>query len=223
VLDRLQLRGDERVLDAGCGTGRISQQLLERLPRGQLVALDGDPAMIAQARRRLSPAGERVEFVLANLDDPLPITPVDAIFSTATFHWVKDHDRLFGNLAAALKPGGQLVAQFGGAGNVSSFLAVMNELGQNGQETWNFPTAEDTAARLKRLGFTDVRVWLNAEPTPFASRQEMAEFTRVSCLGPWLARLPVGRHDELVQAVAERLHNLELDYVRLNVIARQAA
>ena len=103
VLDRLELRGDERVLDAACGTGRVSEQLLERIPRGKLVALDGDAAMIAEARGRLARFGEQVEFVVADLLDPLPIGggPVDAGFSTAAFHWIKDHDRLFANLALA--------------------------------------------------------------------------------------------------------------------------
>ncbi len=127
VLDRLPLRGDERVLDAGCGSGRVTELLLERLPDGQVVALDGSAAMIDEARRRLATAeaAGRVTFVTADLLDPLPIDPpVDAILSTATFHWITDHDALFRNLAAVIRPGGRFVAQCGGAGNVATVLAA---------------------------------------------------------------------------------------------------
>src|SRR3954468_14848911 len=108
VLDRLELRGDERVVDAGCGTGRVTAALLERLPRGQVVAVDGSPAMVEQVRERL---GDRVDARVAALLELELDAPVDAILSTATFHWIADHDRLFSRLLAALKPGGRLVAQ----------------------------------------------------------------------------------------------------------------
>ena len=104
VLDRLPLDGDERVLDAGCGSGRVTELLAARLPRGRVVALDGSPSMVEAARERLARFGDRVEYVVADLGAPLPLDgPVDAIVSTATFHWVPDHDALFANLAAVLR------------------------------------------------------------------------------------------------------------------------
>jgi len=222
VLDRLELRGDERVLDAGCGTGRVSEQLLERLPRGTLVALDADPAMIASARERLGPYGPRVEYVVANLSEPLPIQPVDAIFSTAALHWVRNHDLLFANLGAVLRPGGQLVAQFGGAGNVRTFLKVVEEMGVAGRVPWTFPTPEDTRRRLEAAGFVDIDAWLHDEPTPFDSLDDMDAFIRTSCLGPWLKDMSAERGDSFAREVASRIPRLELDYVRLNVVARKA-
>ena len=102
VLDRLELRGDERVLDAGCGTGRVTAALLERLPRGEVVAVDGSPAMVEQARERL---GERADVRVADLLELELESPVDAILSTATFHWIGDHDRLFARLRDVLVPG----------------------------------------------------------------------------------------------------------------------
>ncbi len=106
VLDRLPLEGDERVLDAGCGSGRVTELLAARLPRGRVVALDGSPSMVEAAKERLAPFGDRIEYVVADLGKPLPIEGlVDAIVSTATFHWVPDHDALFANLATVLAPG----------------------------------------------------------------------------------------------------------------------
>jgi trans-aconitate 2-methyltransferase len=126
VLERLPLKGSERVLDAGCGSGRVTELLAERLPEGTVVALDGSSAMVEAARTRLERFGDRIEYVVADLLDPLPVEPVDAILSTATFHWVLDHDRLFRNLAAVLRPGGRLVAQCGGAGNIARVNAVIS-------------------------------------------------------------------------------------------------
>jgi trans-aconitate methyltransferase len=121
VLDRLPLRGDETVLDAGCGSGRVTRLLLERLPRGRVVAVDAAPAMVEQARAAL---GDRATVLLADLAELELDEPVDAVFSNAVFHWVADHERLFTRLHAALRPGGRLVAQCGGEGNVERFLAV---------------------------------------------------------------------------------------------------
>src|SRR4051794_32835933 len=111
VIDRLGLRGDERVLDAGCGSGRVTEALLERVPSGHVVAVDGSEAMIEQLRERL---GDRVEAFAAALLDLTLDEPVDAILSTATFHWIDDHERLFQRLRAVLAPGGRFAAQCGG-------------------------------------------------------------------------------------------------------------
>ena len=111
VLDRLPLRGDERVLDAGCGTGRVTELLLERVPDGHVVALDASSRMLTEAGKRLGRFGARVELVHADLLEPIPTDPVDAVVSTATLHWIDDHDALFRNIATVLRPGGRLAAQ----------------------------------------------------------------------------------------------------------------
>jgi len=116
VLDRLVLRGDETVLDAGCGTGNVTRVLHERLPGGRVIAVDAAPSMVEQARDLLPAA---VEVRQADLLELTLSERVDAVLSTATFHWIGDHDRLFARLHAALTPGGRLVAQCGGHGNVA--------------------------------------------------------------------------------------------------------
>ena len=222
VLDRLPLAGDERVLDAGCGSGRVTERLAERLPHGQVVALDGSPAMVDAARQRLAPFGDRVEFVVADLGRPLPIAPVDAILSTATFHWVPDHDALFHNLAAVLKPSGLLVAQCGGVGNIASIQRVLATLGDGWLGDVHFETPDATRARLEAAGFREIDCWLTDEPTTFEPGEPLEAYLRTVVLGSHLARMPPSEHDAFVRAVAAGLPEPRIDYVRLNITARRA-
>lgn len=220
VIDRLPLAGDERVLDAGCGSGRVTERLADRLPRGQVVALDSSPSMIEEARRRLARFGDRVDYVVADLGRPLPLAgTVDAILSTATFHWVPDHDALFRNLAAVLRPGGRLVAQFGGAGNIATVLRVLATVGDGWLGPAHFETAESTAARLAAAGFADAECWLQPEPTTFEPGEPFETYLATVVLGAHLERLPARERDPFVREVARRLEHPVLDYVRLNVVA----
>jgi trans-aconitate 2-methyltransferase len=221
VIDRLPLRGDERVLDAGCGSGRVTELLAERLPGGTIVALDGSPAMIEQARLRLARYDARIEYLIADLGRPIPLAaPVDAVVSTATFHWVPDHDALFRNLAAVLVRGGRLVAQCGGAGNVASVMRVLASIGDGWLGDVVFATPEATARRLEAAGFSELDCWLTEEPTTFEAGEPFETFLRTVILGAHLARLPEGEHDAFVRTVADRLGEPKIDYVRLNIVAR---
>jgi trans-aconitate 2-methyltransferase len=219
VLDRLDLRGDERVLDAGCGTGRVTAALVERLPRGEVIAVDGSQAMVEQARDRL---GGSAHVFAADLLELQLDGPVDAILSTATFHWIPDHERLFARLHAVLKPGGRLVAQCGGAGNVAAVRAAIDAVAHPALAgwpgPWSFATTAETAARLTRAGFTDVWTWSQTVPvTP----DDPAEYLTTVVLGSHLERLDPGERDAFVGAVLANLEApLTIDYVRLNMLAR---
>jgi trans-aconitate 2-methyltransferase len=222
VLDRLALGGDEVVLDAGCGSGRVTELLAELLPRGRVVALDGSPAMLDEARRRLARFGGRVEFVEADLRRALPIAdPVDAIFSTATFHWIEDHEALYRHLAAVIRPGGQLVAQYGGGANIASVLRVLATVGDGWLGQKHFAWPDETASWLEAAGFDDINVWLNPEPTQLEPGEPFKAFLRTVILGDHLARLPEADRDAFVDEVAAGLPSAEIDYVRLNVTARR--
>jgi trans-aconitate 2-methyltransferase len=223
VLDRLPLTGDERVLDAGCGSGRVTELLAERLPRGHVVALDASASMIEAARERLARFGDRVDYVVADLGHPLPIDePVDAILSTATFHWVPDHDALFLNLAAVIRPGGWLVAQCGGAGNIASIRAVLATIGDGWLGASHFETPLDTVQRLDAAGFADIECWLTDEPTRFEPGEPFETFLRTVIMGAHVQRLPEDERDAFVREVASRLPEPVVDYVRLNITARRS-
>jgi trans-aconitate 2-methyltransferase len=222
VIDRLELDGHERLLDAGCGTGRVTTLLLERLPGGRVIALDGSSAMIAEASARFADE-PRVELVVADLTQPLPIDgPVDAILSTATFHWITDHASLFRNLASVLRPGGQLVAQCGGAGNISSLERIISGMGHTFGGEKTFATAEETRARLEAAGFDDVDTWLNDEPTPIPA-EDLEAFMQTVCLGGIVDDMAPDERARFVHEVASRMPEPVIDYVRLNIVARRAA
>jgi trans-aconitate 2-methyltransferase len=223
VLERLELNGDETVLDAGCGSGRVTEELAKRLPAGRVLAVDGSEAMIAKARERL---GERADYVVADLSELEVEEPVDVVFSTATFHWIIDHDRLFQHLRGAIRPGGRLVAQCGGEGNVAQHAAAIRAVAARPQfaphlinlaSMWNFAAPGDTERRLGAAGFSEAHCWL--EPKPVTPADSL-KFTMTVTLGPHLARLP----EELRQPFAEAVLDLSdepltLDYVRLNIEA----
>ena len=223
VLDRLPLAGNERVLDAGCGTGRVTESLLDRLPIGHVIALDGSPSMIQGARERLERFGDRVTYLVADLGRPIPVDgPVDAILSTATFHWVPDHDALFANLAAVLRPGGLLVAQCGGAGNIANVQRVLASIGDGWLGPVHFETPMVTADRLSTAGFRDIECWLTDEATRFEAGEPFETYLRTVVLGAHLERLPEADRDGFVRAVANGLDEPVIDYVRLNIVARLA-
>ncbi len=223
VLDRLTLEGDETVLDAGCGSGRVTEQLLDRLPRGHVIALDASEDMLRQARERLGDAEGRVEFVRADLARPLPLAPasMDAVVSTATFHWVLDHDALFANLAQVMRPGARLAVQCGGSGNLAGVLGAVRDLGVTGEDTWTFATPEETRARLEAAGFDEIEVWLNDEPTDIPAA-DFESYLATVILGSHLQRMPEEARAPFVHEVASRLPEPRLDYVRLNILARRA-
>ena len=226
VLDRLPLNGDETVLDAGCGSGRVTAMLLERLPRGRVVAVDASPSMVEKARESLDPA--RATVMLSDLAELELDEPVDAAFSNAVFHWVLDHERLFARLEAALQPGAPLIAQYGGEGNVKRFLEVASEVSardpyaahlRDFRQTWNFTSAEYARSTLEAAGFTQIEAWL--EPRPMQLSEPVA-FLHSVCLGPHLEHLPEDVGRRFVADVRERLGDpAVIDYVRLNISARK--
>ena len=242
VLDRLSLRGDETVLDAGCGTGRLTALMLERLPHGKVVALDQSANMLDQARVSLEPRfGNRVSYLQRDLlmlgQEPDLDQAVDVVFSTATFHWVRDHPALFRSLFQALKPGGRLIAQCGGGPNIAAIagraMAILRSdryapLVGDWPGPWEFADPVTTADRLGAAGFVDVETGLFHAPVTMPDADTYHEFLTTVVLGTHLERIP----DEtlrrefiasLVDAGAADTPPFVLDYWRLNLQARRPA
>jgi trans-aconitate 2-methyltransferase len=234
VVERIPLEGDEDVLDAGCGTGRVTRLLAERVPAGTVLGIDGSAQMVAEATRQLADLGDRVRFRQADLTELAVDDPVDLIVSTATFHWILDHENLFARLHAALRPGGRLVAQCGGAGNIAATLASAAEAAAEPPfaphlaeppESWFFADDATTVARLALAGFVDAHAWLERVPAILPGIDEGAEFLTTVVLRHHLELLPDHLRAPFARAVAERRARpdgrVEIDYVRLNLEARR--
>ncbi|MGI8476014.1 MAG: class I SAM-dependent methyltransferase [Thermomicrobiales bacterium] len=239
VLARLPTRGDETALDAGCGTGRLTAELLERLPGGRVIAVDRSANMLDAAREHLSPRfGDRVSFRqmdLQSIDRGVLGEEVDLVFSTATFHWIPDHPRLFAGLASLLRPGGHLVAQCGGGPNIARLRARAATL-QDAPEfaphfagwpgPWTFADDVTTAARLAAAGFDGIGTGRVADQTILADAAAYREFLATVVLGQHLARLPDDELrtrfvDALTVQAATDAPAFMLDYWRLNMHARR--
>lgn len=229
----VEFRGDEVVVDAGCGTGRVTELLLERLPEGAVLAVDVSEEMVAAAAERFA-KDDRVTVERQDLLELDVGEPVGVIFSTATFHWILDHDRLFHRLAENLKPGGRLAAQCGGTGNVARVLETAEKVMREDRfrkafDGWtdakHFADPETTKSRLEKAGFEEMETWLHEEPTEFDSVEKLARYLRTVILRQHVAVLPEGERDAFVRAVAERMSEqgpLIVDYVRLNMLARRS-
>ena len=199
IIARAGIRPGEIVLDAGCGGGSVTSRLLELTPT--VIAVDADPAMVEQARRTLP------DWIPVYRQDLLELDvaePVDVVFSCAVFHWITDHERLFERLHSVLKPGGRLIAQCGGKGNIAGVLAIVGE--RPGR--WLYADGAETEHRLRAAGFRDAHAWLERKPT------------RVDDMEAFLRTVVLHADPDAAATAARIAPQIEaIDFVRLNMEA----
>ncbi|HEU4939175.1 MAG TPA: methyltransferase domain-containing protein [Vicinamibacterales bacterium] len=245
VAARLMPSAGERILDLGCGTGRLTAEMAQ-MPEIIVVGLDASAAMLAQAYRGQTPvgdlptgvnlAGRGLTPVYVRADGAaLPFASAfDAIFSAAVFHWIPDHDQLFRSVHQALKPGGRVIAQCGGAGNLDRLYGRARALMDfreyrvhfTGWTNFNhFENVADTEQRLYRAGFEEIDVSLVNSPVTFDTRAAFNEFVAAVCLRHHLDRLPSAARDGFMRQITDQACGddppLTLDYWRLNIAARK--
>ena len=233
VLDRLAPKSGERILDIGCGTGRLTSQIPQRAAGADVAALDRSHAMLLQARLHYADAAHYAQADGVRL--PFADGLFDAVFSTATFHWIKDHDRLFGEIHRVLKPGGRLVSQCGGGPNLQALYRRAQQLRatppygryfEGWDDPWHFAAPDETERRLHAAGFQAIRVTLEAAQTPFPDAPAYEEFITTVCMRHHLERLPDTLRQPFVSELARQAATddppLTLDYWRLNISARKA-
>jgi trans-aconitate 2-methyltransferase len=237
VIARLEPAAGERILDLGCGTGRLTREIQNSIDGGRVVGLDRSGSMLAVARASAAPDAFRAVAYVQGSGDALPFRcAFDAVFSAATLHWIRDHEALFASVFEALVPGGRFVAQCGGEGNLRHLLEHAatrmsapdyERYFRDWREPWNFADPDATAARLARAGFHDINAWLEEAPADLGNAEAYGEFIACVCIRHHLERLPLELRDPFVRTITERAARDErpfvLDYRRLNIDAKKAS
>jgi trans-aconitate methyltransferase len=214
VMTRLHLRGDERVLDVGCGDGKVTAEIARAVPRGRVLGVDASPEMIAFARQ-VFPA-----MVAPNLTfqicDARKLGALggefDLIFSNAALHWVDDHQAFLRGAAAELRPGGRLLVSCGGKGNAHDvFLALRPEMRlarwreyfRNLPVPYFFHSPADYRKWLPENGFHSHELKLAPKDAAYAGADGLAAWVRTTWL-PYVHRVPEDRREEFIAAVIRR-------------------
>jgi trans-aconitate 2-methyltransferase len=228
ALGRLALRGDETVLELGCGSGRDSERLLAALPHGRLVAVDGSRQMLEQLRARLGDGDGRLDVLHRDLREPFDLHgrhgPFDAVMSVATLHWLPDHQHIFDELAQLLRPGGRCVIEAGGDGNIAGFLDALGAVHDaESSRFWNFADVAQTRARLHTAGFERIAVRLRPDEARLEDRAQLEAFVATVMLAAPLRKIPSDQRAGLVMAVCDRLPEPAIDFVRLQIEATRAS
>jgi trans-aconitate methyltransferase len=234
VLDLLPLQSGERVLDLGCGTAHLTQQIAERGAR--VVGFDASAEMLEEARR-LYPTLHLVQadashFSITELGEK---EPFDAVFSNATLHWIPNAEGVVRSVYAALKPQGRFVAEFGGKGNVATIRRAAREAlqdltGRDIPDRFYFPSLAEYASLLERCGFHVEAMWHFDRPTPLEGADGIANWLRMFGSAILYDIDDTIREAACVQA-QERLRESPLasngawtaDYVRLRFVVRKVA
>jgi trans-aconitate methyltransferase len=224
LLELLKAQPRSRILDLGCGTGQLTAQIAEQ--GATVLGLDASSAMIAQAKSNF-PA---LEFAVADATTFSVAEPFDAIFSNATLHWVKPPEQAAARIFAALKPGGRLVLEMGGYGNISGIMQatqqVLQSWGLPFSHPWYFPSLGEYSHLLEQHGFRVQMAQLFPRPTRLEAGELGLENWIRQFGTAWLESVPLERHSEFFAQVADvargKLWQEEAwfaDYVRLRVVA----
>lgn len=215
VIDGLALRGNETLIDAGCGSGRDAQRAIEYLPEGRIIGLDASDSMRAAFADRFLDVTS-AEVRAADLMQPWPVDPecADAVMSVAAFHWLDRHDLVWAQVARALRPGGRVRIDAGGAGNLTRLLGAVDRVGASELlPTWNYAGVDETLGHLRAAGLVPIEVRLRMAPAYFADDDTYARYLSDVVL----------HHlsDEQRREVAAIMGDRCVDYVRLEVAARK--
>ena len=239
LIAKLGLAGNERVLDIGCGDGRVTAEIARNLPQGNVTGVDSSPEMIQFARDHF-PQQEHsnLSFRLGDAR-ALPFSEAfDVVFSTAALHWIRDHKPVLAGIAESLRAGGKLLIQMGGRGNAEHALRAGTIVQKrpewvqyfNGFSfAYGFFDNAEYRGWLIESGFEPVRVELIPKDMTYSSRRDFAAWIRTTWL-PWMARLPETRRSGFIEEVMdEYLKNypadtdgtIHISMVRLEVEAKK--
>jgi len=211
LIDQLSLRGDERILDLGCGDGSLTRLLAERVPRGSVLGIDAAVQMLDAARDKCGPNMAVRHLDITDLKDEAAF---DVAFSNASLHWVHDHAVVLQAIHRALRPGGILLAQFGCDGNCPNLLACLRrqmatppfpEAFSGFRWPWFFPTLPAYEELLRESPFTEWRAKTQLRSQRFPSADAIVGWIDNPCLIPFVQALPSKLRKSFRDAVVEEI------------------
>jgi trans-aconitate 2-methyltransferase len=244
VLQQREWKGNETVLDAGAGSGNLTKILASsKVPNGRVFAVDVDTNMVSQLEKLEKSLSQcsNAQVIRSSMDQVELPSKVDVVFSNSALHWLLDHRKAFAHFWDLLKPGGELLIQCGGQGNLENALSIAHRIAKDDErfkryftvwkQPWHFAKPDDTEKLLKEIGFEQVRAYLSAETAAFPDRESFSLFMKTVVLKPFLAHLPNNvLRDEFLEAYLDETERSKnggrsrrwlLDYVRLNIAARK--
>jgi trans-aconitate 2-methyltransferase len=213
LIAKLNLAGSERLLDLGCGDGKVSAELASNLTTGSVLGVDNSPEMITLAESLFPPMKQpNLRFRLGDASALLFRNEFDVIFSNATLHWVIDHAPVLKGIAAGLKPGGRTLLQMGGRGNAAEVVKAMDAV--RTRRTWRdrfegfqfpygFHAADEYRTWLTEAGLTPLRVELLPKDMAHADRNAFEGWLRTTWI-PYTQRIDEDRRETFLKQVAEQ-------------------
>jgi trans-aconitate 2-methyltransferase len=213
LIAKLKLRGDERILDVGCGDGKITAEIARAIPNGTAVGVDASPQMIEFAGKTF-PVSKipNLEFHVMDARKIQFLRKFDLVFSNAALHWVDDHQAFLRGAASVLKPGGRLIVSCGGKGNAHDvFLALRPEMRlkrwreffRKMEASYFFHSPEEYQKWLPRFGFKTRSIKLAPKDATYQGRAGFATWLRTTWL-PYTQRVPEEVREEFIEAVVAR-------------------
>lgn len=241
LIAKLNLTGDEVVLDVGCGDGKVTAEIARLTPNGSVIGIDNSSAMIELARERHPPReNPSISFEVMDAVELSYVEQFDVVFSNAALHWVRDHRPVVAGLYRSLKPGGRILLQMGGKGNAERIIAVLGAL--QATDEWRpyfggfefpygFLGTEEYTRLLHDVGFTIHRVELIPKDMAHDGQTGLEGWIRTTWL-PYLERVPEDRRIDFIRALSTQyIDQFPLDsdgkahvaMVRLEVEAQKPA
>jgi len=242
ILAQRRWKGDEIVLDAGCGVATLTKRLSDLVPHGRVIGIDIDPAMIKFARTKLANSNN-TQVIQGDISEMRFHSEFDVIFSNAVLHWIPDHEKVFDRFSDALKANGQILIQCGGYGNLAKSLEIFDRVknssqfrnyfeDQNGERAWakpwNFPRKEDVEILLRDIGFKNIHVFMENKIANLGNKKDYSLYIRTIVLRPYLEYLQDEQMkksfvDSITFEIDDSMPELrwKLDYVRLNIFANR--